>query len=216
MFFLFFALLSCDHEGSQKSRSSFINDNNEDTIIVKRKSVLHPSEIDFLSKTYWYNWVAGNDTLDYRIRVSEHMRDSSVHLRFHHKRPMLLSKVLQIIQEATHLIGEDFDFKELRYISFESPLFYKDFEEMFSMEYQARFGERRIDYRALNAFLLRSAITGMLNDFLEPYNKKAGRFDIEKYQLVKKAYFSHYEPGINYSLYPEFGIHGMGLSIGLH
>ncbi len=209
-------LISCSERTEAGIPASANEDVTSDTVIKKQESSLgNSTDSGFYAKKIWYYWINGSDTLDYKLIVSENRKDSTVHIGIYHKKRMLFTNALDLIRKATPVIKEDFHLDHLNYLFFESPLYYRDFEETFSKEYQSRFGKKRIGYKELDAFLLNSGITVQLNHFLESYDKKVRGYFIEKFQLINPQQGSLFWPEIDYSGYPDFAIHGMGLSVNL-
>ncbi len=208
--------ISCGERTDVVIQSSANRGGTRDTVIQKQKDRLKNAlDSGFYAKKLWYYWIHGSDTMDYKLTVSETRKEGTIHLDIHHKKNMLFTEVLALIRTAMPVIKEDFDLERLDYFSFESPLYYRDFEILFSKEYQTRFGQKRIGYPELDAFLLQSEITVLLNQFLEPYDKKVRRYLVEKFQLINPHQGSLFLPDLDYSGYPDFAIHGMGLSVNL-
>jgi hypothetical protein len=59
--------IACNQETKSNNQTAVTYDKT-DTIIVKHKNDLNKSyEIGFLSKSYSYYWLVGNDTLDFSV-----------------------------------------------------------------------------------------------------------------------------------------------------
>ena len=187
-----------------------------DTVVVKRKNELNKSyEVGFLSKSYSYSWVAGNDTLDFGLIATEYEKDSSLHLHIIHKKPILFSTSLKRIGECLKVIKDDFYISNLSSIYFKPPIYYADLSNELSKEYTQAFGQKGISYQRLNQFFLESNFNSELNNFLKPYSKKVSGYSIEKFHLLFKENYSHYLKDTDLTKYPDFTLHGMGLYIGL-
>ncbi|AHM59121.1 hypothetical protein D770_04270 [Flammeovirgaceae bacterium 311] len=209
------ALLSCNNSSQREDIiSSDSGKSPIDTALVKIENKLEKSfEVGFYSKSFTYCWIADKDTLDFRIGITEHVRDSSVQLRIFHRNPILFSKALDKINESLPLIEHDFNLDKLDYLYFESPVFYKDMTTELSRSYENEFGEKSISYKQLNEFLLDSWLEKKVGAFLNQFNKSTRRYGIEKFHLLEKEYYGQYLPNSDLSDYPPFSIHGMGVSV---
>lgn len=187
-----------------------------DTVVSKRKNELNESyEVGYLSKSYSYSWVAGNDTLDFGLIATEHIKDSSLHLHIIHKKPILFSTTLKRIDECLKVIKDDFYISNLSSIYFKPPIYYADLSNELSKEYTQAFGQKGISYQRLNQFFLESNFNSELNNFLKPYSKTVSGYSIEKFHLLEKENYSHYLKDADLTKYPDFTLHGMGLYIRL-
>lgn len=181
---------------------------------MKHKNDLNKSyEVGFLSKSYSYYWLVGNDTLDFSVNAREYEKDSTLHLSIHHKKTMIFATALTKINECLPQIKEDFYLTKLNSIYFRDPIYYFDLVQELSAEYEKQFGRKKISYEKLNQFLLQSNMNKKLDNFAKPLNKKIKRYSIEKFHLTDKKYFSEYLPNVDLTEYPEFAINGMGLYI---
>jgi hypothetical protein len=209
------ALLSCNN--SSQKKGTIASDSKEspiDTVLVKIENKLNKSyEVGFYSKSFTYFWIVGKDTLDFKIGMTEHVRDSSVQLRVFHRSPILFSKALDKINESLPLIEQDFNLDKLGYFHFESPIFYKDMTTELSKSYENQFGKKNISYIQLNEFLMDSWLEKKVGYFLNQFNKSTRRYSIEKFHLLEKDYYKQYIPNSDLSDYPSFSIHGMGVSV---
>ncbi|MDQ3279448.1 MAG: hypothetical protein M3Q06_14060 [Bacteroidota bacterium] len=217
LFVIILTLLSCGEATSPySSQASNTSKTIQDTVVVKHKNDLDKSyAIGFLSKSYSYSWVAGNDTLDFGLIATEHEKDSSLHLHIIHKQPILFSTALMRIDDCLQVIKDDFKIYNLRSLYFEPPIYYADLSNDLSKEYKQAFGQKNIGYQRLNQFLLESNFDSQLNTFLKPYSKTVSRYGIEKFHLLHKENYRHYLKDADLTHYPDFTLHGMGLSIRL-
>ncbi|AHM59088.1 hypothetical protein D770_04105 [Flammeovirgaceae bacterium 311] len=209
------ALLSCNNSSQREDIiSSDSGKSPIDTALVKIENKLDNSfEVGFYSKSFTYCWIADKDTLDFRIGITEHVRDSSVQLRIFHRNPILFSKALDKINESLPLIEHDFNLDKLDYLYFESPVFYKDMTTELSRSYENEFGKKNISYNQLNEYLMDSWLEKKVGAFLNQFNKSTRRYGIEKFHLLEKEYYGQYLPNSDLSDYPPFSIHGMGVSV---
>jgi hypothetical protein len=193
-----------------------LTDDKTDTIIVKHKNDLNKSyEVGFLSKSYSYYWLVGNDTLDFSINAREYEKDSTLNLSIHHKEPIFFTTALTKINECLPSIRKDFNLTKVNSLYFRDPIYYFDLIKELSSEYEKQFGRKNISYQTLNQFLLKSNLNQQLENFANPLNKKVKWYSIEKFHLTDKKYFSDYLPNVDLTEYPEFTINGMGLYIQL-
>jgi len=215
--FVLLFLLSCrEGRGSNTLDASNISERIPDTVIIKHKNELNKSyEAGFRSKSYSYYRVAGNDTLDFELIATEHKKDSSLHLHIIHKQPILFSTALKWIGDCLKVIQDDFYISNLSSLYFPPPIYYADLSNELSKVYEQAFGQKNVSYQKLNQFLLASDFNAQLNTFLEPFGKTVSRYGIEKFHLLHKENYGSYLKDANLTDYPDFTIHGMGLSIQL-
>ena len=207
--------ISCNQQTESNNQTAVTKDKT-DTIIVKHKNDLNKSyEVGFLSKSYSYYWLVGNDTLDFSVNAREYEKDSTLHLSIYHKKPIIFSTALTKIKECLPHIQEDFKLKKLNSFYFRDPIYYFDLVKQLSTEYEKQFGRKNISYEKLNDFLLKSKLNKQLDNFVSPLDKKIKRYSIEKFHLTDKKYFGEYLPNVDLKKYPEFAINGMGLYIQL-
>lgn len=208
----FSTMVSCTFSTKSKISSEIITD----TVLIKIENKIDKSyEIGFYKKSFIYCWVTGNDTLDFKIGLTEHERDGSVNLRIFHQNPILFSDALAKINEGLPLIEQDFNLDNLRGLYFEVPIFYKDLSTELSKTYKMEFGAEHIKFQELNAFLKNSWLDKKLKIFLEPFNKTTKRYSVEKFHLLNKENYGNYIPNENLNDYPSFSIHGIGISVDL-
>jgi len=187
----------------------------QDTVVVKQINAL-PTWAAHYSKSYSYYWLAGKDTLDFVLHVTEYEKDSTFSLRVFHKEPMLFTAVLEKIEECFSLIEEDFELSKAASFNFMAPIYYLDLAKKLSSEYEQEFGQKTIDYAKFNNFLLASSLTSQLNHFLNPLNKKVKRYGLEKNFLIEKNHYEHYLPNVDFTEYPEFTFNALsGMFVGL-
>lgn len=215
LFIITLTLLSCNNSSQTKDTiGPDIEESPIDTVLVKIENKIDKSyEVGFYSKSFTYCWIAGKDTLDFKIGMTEHVRDSSIQLRVFHRNPILFSKALDKINESLPLIKDDFNLDKLDYLYFEPPIFYKDMTTELSNSYENEFGKKNISYKKLNEFLMDSWLEIKVGAFLSQFNKKTRGYGIEKFQLLEKEYYKQYIPNSDLSDYPPFSIHGMGVSV---
>ena len=207
---------SCTENKKSNSDTAKSLQETKDTILVKQQNVLNDSyEIGFYSKSFSYYQVSGTDTIDFFMNVAEYEKDSTCSINIHHKKSLLFMTAVDRIHQSLPTIRDDFDITKLRYLFFESPIYYLDLTKGLMNEYEKKFGNKRINYQDLNEFLLSSSLNTRLNNFLHPLNKKVKRYGIEKFQLLEKKNFKSYLSDTDLTDYPEFAIGGMGLSIQL-
>lgn len=212
----FFNLISCDVETNPNVTTKNLVDSKSDTVIVKQKRTLNASyEVGFYSKSYAYSWLVGEVILDMRIVATEHEKDSTLHLNFYHTHPIPFTKALESIRDCMNLIDEDFDITKLSSLYFKDPIYYPDLTQEVSIEYEQKFGLKKIGYEQLNPFLLESKVTAQLNNFLEPWNKEVQYYSIEKMHLIGKESYKYHLPKADTTNLPEIIINGMGLSVRL-
>lgn len=208
-------LKSYNQETKSNIQTAVIN-NKTDTIIVKHKNDLNKSyDVGFLSKSYSYYWLVGNDTLDFSVNAIEYVKDSTLHISIYHKKPIIFETILTRINECLPQIKEDFYLTKLNSLCFRAPIYYFDLVKVLSVEYKKQFGRKNISYVKLNHFLLKSTLNKQLDNFASPIDKKVKRYSIEKFHLTDKKYFGEYFPNDDLTEYPEFTINGMGLCIQL-
>jgi len=196
----------------------------QDTVVVKQRNALsNPTWGVLYSKSYSYYWLAGKDTLDFVINVTEYEKDNTFSLSVSHKDPMLFTGVLEKFEKCFPLIEEDFNLSKLTAFELKEPIFYLDLIKKLSSEYEQEFGQKNISYERLNQFLLKSSLTLQLNSFLNSnsLNKNVKSYQIEKFGLMEKKYYKEYLrnngnlSNIDLAEYPEFTIVGMGLCLEL-
>lgn len=197
---------------SKESKSNTQNTEIQDTIIVKHINLLNASyEVGFYSKSYSYYWIAGKDTLDFSLNVTEYEKDSTIHLNMFHNNPILFSTVLVKIKDCITLIKDDFDITKLNSLSFRSTIYYLDLTNKLFKDYDQKFGQKNISYDKLNIFLLQSDLNIQVNTLIHPLNKKVKYYSVEKFYLLEKKYFKEYLTNIDFSEYPKFTLGGMGV-----
>ena len=200
-------IMGACRQNNVKKQSATTNDTQfiQDTVVVKQRNALdNPTVGALYSKSYSYYWLAGKDTLDFFLSVTEYEKDSTLSLRVFHKEPMPFTVVLEKIEECFSLIEEDLDLTKLISFNFMAPVYYFDLAKKLSSEYEQEFGRRTIDYDRLNSFLLKSSLTSQLNHFLNPLNKKVKSYGLEKFFLMEKTHYAHYLPNVDFTEYPEF------------
>jgi hypothetical protein len=156
------------------------------------------------SKSYSYYWLAGKDTLNLRLNVTEYKEDTTFLLRIYHRKPILFTAVLEKITECFPLIAEDFNPSKLTSLHFKEPVFYLDLAQTLSNEYEQEFGRKNISHEKLNQFLLQSSLTSQLNHFLNPLHKKVKDYGLEKFHIIDKEIYKEYLPNVDLTEYPEF------------
>ncbi len=214
--FSFFVFSSCVQDKKTNSGNTQSSEDIKDTILIKKQKPLSASfEVGFYSRSYYYYWLAGKDTLDLTINVTEYEKDSTFSVSVHHKKPLLFKMLLYYINECFPLIKKDFNMAKFRSIYLKSPVYYLDLTIELSREYEQKFGRKNINYQKLNKFLLTSSLNIQIDNFLSPLNKKVKRYSIEKFHLINKTYFNALLPNTDLKDYPEFAIEGMGLSVEL-
>jgi len=208
-------LVSCNNsKRTEESKDTDTVEVAQDTVIVKIKNKIDRSYgIGFYTKSYTYCWIKGNDTLDFKIGVTEHLKDSSVQINVFNQKPILFSTTLDKINEGLPLIRENFELENLSSIYFGPPILYKDLTTELSQNYKIKFDQKNISYEQLNEFLKESWLEQKIGNFLHQFNKTTKRYGIEKFQLLEKQYYNEYIPNSDLNEYPEFSIHGMGVSI---
>ena len=208
--------MSCNNSEQKKEKTdSSTSESSQDTVLVKIENELNKSyEVGFYSKSYTYCWTIGQDTLDLKIGVTEYERDNSIQISAFNKKPILLATVLNKINECLPIIQEDFDTENLRSLYFpRPPIFYKDLTTKLSKDYESQFGQENISYKKLNEFLMNSWLEKQIGAFLDQFGKTTRRYGIEKFHLLDKEYYEEYIPNADLNEYPEFSIHGMGISV---
>ena len=207
---------SCGHTTRKQTGTENDIQNFQETIIVKHMNILNKLDSTWLSKSYTYYWLAGKDTLDFRLSVREWKRENTLHLRLFHRKSMLFTDVLGEIEACLPLIEEDFNLSELISLNFMEPIFYLDLATKLSSEYEQEFGRKTVNYAKLNNFLLASSLTSQLNQFLNPLNKKVKCYGLEKFFLIEKKHYEHYLPNVDFTEYPEFTFNAhTGISVDL-
>ena len=183
--------VSCNK--SSQTKDTIVSDIEEspiDTVLVKIENKMDNSfEVGFYSKSFTYCWIADKDTLDFKIGMTEHLRDSSVQLMVFHRDPILFSKALDKINESLPLVKHDFNLDKLGSIYLKSPIFYKDMTTELSKSYENQFGLKNIKYEQLNDFLMNSWLEKKVGAFLNQFNKSTRRYGIEKFHLLEKVYY---------------------------
>lgn len=188
--------------------------NFQDTVIKKHQNKIDkPYEVGVYAKSYSYHWLVDKDRIDLIIYATEHLRDSTLHLNIHHNDPVPFNSILTKINESLPVIQDDFDISKLKSLYFKSPIFYQDLINNLTEEYENKFGEKIVDYHKLNDFLLQSNLTEKLNNNLNNINKEVQGYSIEKFQLLSKVNYSSYIRDEDFTAYPEFSIHGMGIYV---
>lgn len=208
--------MSCNN--SEQTKETTVSESVEitqDTILVTIKNEIDKSyEIGFYSESYTYCWTVGQDTLDIKIGVTEYVRDSSIQISAFNKNPILFTTVLKKINECLPLIQEDFETENLSSLYFpRPPIFYKDLTTALSKDYESQFGQENISYKKLDMFLMNSWLEKQIGAFLNQFGKTTRRYGIEKFHLLDKEYYNEYIPNADLNEYPEFSIHGMGISV---
>jgi hypothetical protein len=214
LFGIALGFISCVQETKSNGQTEKFSDN--DTVIVKYKQDLNkPYEVGFYSKLYSYYWLVGKDTLDFFVSATEYEKDTTLHLRVHHRKPILFTTTLTKINECYSLIKEDFCLSKLTSFYFKEPIYYLDLAKELSTEYEQQFGLKNINYEELNQFLLNSKLNKQLGSFVNPLDKKIKRYNIEKFHLMDKKHYGNYLSNIDLTAYPKFTINGMGLYVQL-
>ena len=211
-------LVSCNNSTETKGINKLkIKENLIDTILVKIENKIDKSyEVGFYEKSFTYCWVTKKDTLDFKIELTEYVRDSSVQLRVSHRNPILFSQALAKINNCLPLIEQDFNLHNLTSLYLEAPIFYKDLTSKLSQNYKNHFGEKNIEYKEINEFLKDSWLDKKLRTFLKQVNKTTSRYRIEKFHLINKENYGEYIPNENLNDYPLFSIHEMGILVNLN
>lgn len=214
-FILTLILLSCNNsKQTEETKDSSTAEITQDTVLVKIENELNKSyEIGFYSKSYTYCWTVGQDTLDFKIGLTEYVSNSSVQLRIFNRQPILFSTAIDKVNECLPLIRENFELENLSSLQLEPPILYKDLTTELSQDYQYQFGHKNIGYDKLNEFLMNSWLEQKIEKFLDQFGKTTKRYRIEKFHLLDKEYYSEYMPNSDLNEYPEFSIHGMGISV---
>lgn len=210
-----FTLLSCNNSKQAKeTNDSETVEVPQDTVMVTIKNEINKSyEIGFYSKSYTYCWITGKDTLDFKIGLTEHVRDSSVQLNVFNRQPILFNTAIDMINECLPLIQENFEFGNLSSLYFRPPILYKDLTTKLTQDYKSQFGQKNISHEQLNEYLMNSWLEKRVSSFLAQFDKTTKRYSIEKFHLLDKDYYSEYIPKSDLNEYPEFSIHGMGVSV---
>ena len=207
----------CGQATKKQAETTSDTIDNQDTIVVKQRNILDKSyQIGVFSKSYSYYWLAGQDTLDFTLNITEYERDGTFSLHVYHKKPILFTTVLEKVYECLPLIEEDFDMSKLTFLDFRAPIFYLDLAKKLSSEYEQEFGRKNISYKRFSQFLLQSSLNSQLNDFLNPLNKKVKRYGFEKFFLIDKKYYEEYLQNVDFTEYPDFTFNAhSGISVWL-
>ena len=211
-------LISCNHSNQTKKtiNSDFV-ETSKDTVLVKvENKIVNSYDIGFYSKSYTYFWVVDQDTLDFKIGLTEYVTDSSVHLRAFHRNPILFTTVLEKMIECVPMIQQNFEMNNLGSLYFKAPIFYLDLTTKLSEDYKSQFGQKNIKYEQLNKFLMGSWLEQKVSIFLDQFDKSTKRYGIEKFHLLDKQYYIEYIPNSDLNEYPDFSIHGMGISVSIN
>ncbi len=208
-------LLSCNYsKQTEETKNSSTVEIVQDTVLIKIENEIDKSyEMGLYSKSFTYCWTVGQDTLDLKIGLTEYVSDSSVQLRIFNQQPILFSKAIDRVNECLPLIREDFKLENLNSLYLEPPIFYKDLTTELSRDYKNQFGQKIIGYEKLNRFLMNSPLEQKIGKFIAQFGKTTKRYGIEKFHLLSKEYYEEYIPNSNLNEYPEFSIHGMGISV---
>jgi len=208
-------LVSCNHSTKTKdTNQSKIEENPVDTVLARIENKIDKSyDIGFYAKSFTYCWITEKDTLDFKIGLTEYVRDSSVQIRIYHHEPILFSDALDKINDCLPLIEQDFKLNKLNSLYLEPPIFYKDMTTELSKSYKIQFGNKNIKYQRLNEFLMNSWLEERVGGFLKQFDKSTRRYGIEKFHLLEKEYYDEYIPNTDLNDYPSFSIHGMGISV---
>jgi len=209
---------SCGQTTRKQTETESDIQNFQDTIIVKQRNTVRKSDSTWISKSYSYYWIAGKDTLNFAINLSEYKRSGEFGLdvRRYYREPMLFPDVLEKIKACIPLIEEDFDISKLTTLVFNEPIFYLDLITKLSNEYQQEFGRKSVDFRVFNQFLLKSNLTPEFNNLLVLLNKKVRIYGFEKFHIIEKKDYEHFLPNTDFSDYPEFTFNahaGIGVSL---
>lgn len=214
--FVIIWVFACGGEKAAKDleRQSNLTSKQLDTVIVSQKRNLDANyDTGFLNKSHWFYWTVGRDTLDFKLLINEYSRDSLVGLGILHRKPIAFSHVLEKIENCFEVIKNDYRLEKLSSFYFEHPLLYPDLVKSLSNEYEKEFGVKNVSYERLNKFLLKSELSSQLNDLMAPFGKVVSRYSIEKFHLIHKENYSFELPDTDFSNYPDFAIHGMGISV---
>ncbi|QCR21117.1 hypothetical protein [Pontibacter sp. SGAir0037] len=215
LFVITLTFLACN-EGNQAedNGNSEIDANSRNTTLVKIENRLDNwFEAENFTRSYSYCWISENDTLDFTIRITENVSDSSLALRFSHRKPVLFSAAMEKLNSCLPIIKQDFNLDKLGYFHFESPIYYRDMTTELSKSYENQFGKKNISYKQLNDFLMDSWLEEKVGAFLNQFNKSTKRYGIEKFHILEKEDYKQYIPNSDLSDYPSFSIHGMGVSV---
>lgn len=172
-----------------------------------------PYEIGVYLKSITYCTIANENILDFKIEVYKRAEDGSVCIIVLHDKPIMFLKALEKINDYLPIIAQDFNLNRLNLLYFKSPIFYKDLNSELSKSYEKQFGKKRIKYQKLNKFLRNSWLEEKISSFLCQFGKSVERYDIEKFHILKKKYYSNYISNTDFNDYPSFSVHGMGLSV---
>lgn len=215
LIFLMAFVFACENKDAENSTVLPPSTSRQsDTVIISKLRTLSASyDTGFLSRSHWYYWTVGNDTLDFQLLINEYSSDSLIGLSIHHKKPVSLSTALRRIENCFEVIKNDYQLNKLSSLYLERPLLYPDLVKSLSSKYEQDFGVKEISYDRLNNFLLQSELTAQLNNLLSPFNKKVKRYSIEKFHLINKKNYSFELPDTDFTDYPDFAIHGMGVSV---
>lgn len=180
----------------------------QDTLIVKGQRFNNEFLSDS-SEQYYYYWVSEkNDTLDFKIRISE-SHYGGVSLSVAHDYPILFSDVLNKIKLFIPMLKNDYDLSKLQLLDFRKPIYYIDLAHELSNRYYKEFGNKRVENKKLIQFLLNANITSRINSLLEDINNKNVRaYGFEKFRILTKEYYKDYLPNIDFSAYPDFVLDG--------
>lgn len=188
--------------------------NKQDTTIIDNENILDESNgRRFYAKSYSYYWVAGKDTLDFQLLVTEHEANGAVGISIIHNNPVTFEVALERLNACFGLIGLHFELSHLTLLYFRSPTRYADLSKELSHAFTKKFGAKHIGYQRLNQFLLASDITSRLDRLLAPLDKKVQRYGIEKFHLMKKENYPFYQPDAVLADYAERIIDGMSIAV---
>lgn len=215
-FLFILILISCNHsKNNREVTKSETNIIPKDTLLIEYENKIKMSyEIGFYEKSFTYCWTIEQDTLDLKIRVNKYTRDDSIGISVVNQKPIKFTTVLNKIKECLPLIQKNFKVENLRSLGFhKQPIFYKDLTIQLSKDYESQFGQENISYEKLNEFLMNSWLEKEIGIFLSNFGKKTERYIIEKFHLLSKKNYGDYIPNSNLKDYPEFSLHGSGISI---
>ncbi|GAB5466038.1 MAG: hypothetical protein Kapaf2KO_14740 [Candidatus Kapaibacteriales bacterium] len=214
-FIITLTLFSCNNpQKTKEKKDSSTLEISQDTVLVKIKNELNKSyAVGFYSKSYTYCWTVGQDTLDLKIGVTEYVSDSSVQLRVINREPIRFNKAVDKVNECLPLIRENFELQNLSSLFFEPPIFYRDLTTKLSEDYKNQYGQENIGYDKLDEFLMNSWLEEQIGAFLDQFDKTTKGYGIEKFHLLGKEYYKEYIPNADLNEYPNFSIHGMGISV---
>ncbi|MHA7607952.1 hypothetical protein ACV0BM_003730 [Elizabethkingia meningoseptica] len=181
--------------------------------LVKEAEKLEGFNADFYTKSFNYYWTKGRDTLDLKFNIAEHKSDSTVHIAVMNKKPLNLTVVLDSLSNIIPKIKEDFNLNKISDLYLEEPIYYPDLNSAWSVEYERQFDKKNIGQSKLGGFLLSTAVTPLLNNFLNPLHAKVEDYGIEKFHLLSREHYHYYLPDTAVTDYPDFSLHGAGISI---